>query len=179
MELTLTLVVVIVVAIIALKIASKLVSKFFAILVIAAIALGYMYYKSIGPFKQNVTDISNLKEKYCESNRDEDICDCIIEKAEKDMRKRFNSAEIDSLANQPIRGAYVLKKSLAETKEEALACLAAKGETDKYKVFIQDFIPIENEYLNIVGDKAKQLSQKLKEEYQSFKETKKDIDNKY
>lgn len=179
MELTLTMVAVVVIAIIALKFASKLASKFFAIVVIAGLVLGFMYYKSIGPFKQNVADMSNLREKYCESEPDEDICSCIIEKAEEDMRKRFSKAELESITTQRVRGAYILKKSLAATKEEAMICLAEKGETEKYKTFIQDFIPIENEYLNVVGDKAKELSEKLKEEYQSFRESKKDIDNKY
>ncbi len=179
MELTLTTVGVIVIAIIVLKFATKLASKFFAILLIAGLALGFMYYKSIGPFKQNVADMSNLHEKYCETEVDEDICSCIIEKAEADMRNRFSKAELDSIATQRVRGAYILKKSLAATKEEAMICLAENGATEKYKTFIQDFIPIENEYLNVVGDKAKELSDKLKDEFQSFKETKKDIDNKY
>ena len=179
MELTFTSIAVIVVAYVVFKLATKLALKILGIVVIAGVALGFMYYKSIGPFKQNAADISNLKDKYCETERDEDICSCIIQKAEGDIRKRFSAVALDSISIEPIRGAYVLKKSLEATKEEAMLCLAEKNATHKYKTFIQDFIPIENEYLNAVEDKAKELSQKLKDEYQSFIETKQDIDSKY
>lgn len=169
------------IAIIALlfKFATRIAAKVLGFAAIVALVFGFMYYKSIGPFKQNVADIAQLKLNYCEEEKDDAICDCIIGNAEKDMKQRFSKAELDSLSVQRIKAAYVLKKSLNATKEKAMICLAARGEEAKYKTFLQDFVPIENEYLDLIGDKAKQASQKLKDEYQSFKENKETIDTKY
>jgi hypothetical protein len=169
------------VAVIALlfKFATRIAAKILGFFVVIALVFGFMYYESIGPFKENMADIAHLKGKYCEEERDASICDCIIGNAEKDMRNRFTKDELDSLAVQRIKAAYVLNKSLNATKEEALLCLAAKGEEEKYKVFLQDFVPIENEYLDLIGEKAKQASEKIRDEYQSFKDNKGTIDSKY
>ncbi|PCJ67207.1 MAG: hypothetical protein COA58_02500 [Bacteroidetes bacterium] len=179
MELSLSVILVIVGAFILLKYARKLVSKIIGVVGITAGILGFMYYKSIGPFKNNVADISHLEEKYCGSDGDRDICDCILKPAKQDIASRFSSKEIDNLSNEKIKAVYVLQKSLAATKEQALACLTLKGESKKYKVFLQDFIPIENRYLDLAGEKIKDLGEKVRKEVHTFNENKEDIDNKY
>lgn len=176
---SITVIAVIVIALLVLKFAKQIFSKIIGVLVIGGLILGYMYKNSMGPFKQNVADISTLQEKYCGPDGDQDICDCILAPAKKDIENRFTVAERDSLEVQKIKAAYVLQKSLSATKESAIGCLALKGATDKYKVFLQDFVPIENKYLDMLGDKARDLGDKLKEEVTTFKNNKEDIDSKY
>mgnify|MGYP001065727377 CR=1 FL=1 len=179
MNFSITALVAIAVVALLLKFATRIALKLLGFAAVVAAIFGFLYYKSIGPFKENIADIAHLKVKYCEDERDEAICDCIIGAAEKDMKRRFTDEELDSLAVQRIKAVYVLKKSLNATKEEALMCLASRGEEAKYKTFLQDFVPIENEYLDLIGEKAKQASQKLKDEYSSFKDNKESIDTKY
>ena len=179
MNFSLTALVTIAVVALLIKFATRMAIKILGFAAIIAAVLGYLYYNSIGPFKQNIADISLLKTKYCEEEKDEAICDCIIGIAKKDMNKRFSKQELDSLKVQRIKAVYILKKSLNATKEDALLCLASRGEEYKYKTFLQDFVPIENEYLDFIEEKAKAASQSLKDEYSSFKENKKTIDTKY
>jgi hypothetical protein len=179
MDMSITLIAVIVVAIVLLKFAKQIASKLLGVVLIAGVILGYMYKNSVGPFKTNVADMNTLSEKYCGPDGDQDICDCILVPVKNDIESRFNKSERDSLEVQKIKAAYVLQKSLRATKESALACLAIKGKTEKYKVFLQDFVPIENKYLDMVGEKARDLGDKLKEEVSTFKDNKENIDSKY
>jgi hypothetical protein len=176
---SITLIAIIVAALLILKFAKRIFSKLIGVIIISAVIVGYMYKSSIGPFKKNVADISQLEKKYCQSDGDEDICDCILKPALQDMTDRFTIAEIDSLAVQKIKAAYILQKSLQATKEDALLCLATKGATEKYKVFLQDLIPIENNYLDSLGKKARDLGDKIKAEVNLFQDNKENIDSKY
>ena len=54
-----------------------------------------------------------------------------------------------------------------------------KGATDKYAVFLKDFVPIENQYIDIATDKIKVLSGKLRSEVETFRENKDEIDGRY
>ena len=179
MEFSLTVILIIIAVILLLKVVKNIFSKLFGVLLIVGVVLGFMYYKGYGPFNNNVTDLSFLENKYCENDGDPDICECILKPARQDMANRFSKNELDSLAVQKIRAAYVLQKSLSATKEEALVCLASKGATDKYKVFLQDFVPIDNKYLDKIGDKARSLTDQLKGELNQLKEDKEGIDDKY
>lgn len=179
MEPSFTLIIVAVVAFVILRFAKKLFSKVIGVLLIGGMIVGFMYYKGIGPFQQNVADMNHLMQKYCGENGDKDICDCILKPAQADIESRFTVSELDSLAEQKIKGAYILQKSLKATKEKAIVCLASRDATEKYKVFLQDFVPIENKYLDLIGEKARDLSDKVKDEISSLQEDKKDIDDKY
>ena len=179
MELSLSVIVAIVAVFLILKYVRKFASSIFSVLAIAALVVGFMYYKGLGPFEKNVADLAYLEDKYCGSDGDADICDCIIAPAKSDIAIRFSREERDSLTHQKLRAAYVLQKSLRATKESALACLTLKGEGGKYKEFLQDFVPIENKYLNMAGDKIKDLGNKLRDEVTSLKENKDKIDDKY
>jgi hypothetical protein len=176
---SITLIAIIAVALLMLKFAKRIFAKLIGVVLLSAVIVGYMYKSSIGPFKKNVADISQLEKKYCQPDGDRDICDCILKPALQDITNRFTTAEIDSLTVQKIKAAYILQKSLQATKEEALICLAEKGGTVKYKVFLQDLIPIENSYLDVIGEKARNLGDKLKEKATSFQDNKEDIDSKY
>lgn len=177
MQMSLTVIVAIVVALILLRYAKKFASKIITFLVVSALVVGVMYYKSWGPFKTNVADIATLEDKYCQD--DADICDCIVQPAKSDLESRFSTAELDSLREQRIKSAYVLKKSLASTKEKAILCLGVREATDKYAVFLKDFVPVENKYIDMASDKVKELSGKLRSEVENFKDNKEEIDGRY
>ncbi len=179
MNSTLTIVVVVIAAFLIFRFAKQLFSKIFGVLIIAGAILFFMFKYSMGPFKNDVVNMSDLQEKYCNPDGDQDICDCILRPLKDDMEARFSATEIDSFRHQKIKAAYVLQKSLRATKETALACLTVKGQANKYTVFLQDFVPIENKYLNSVGDKARDLGDRLKAEISNFKNYKEDIDKKY
>jgi hypothetical protein len=176
---SITLIAIIAVALLIVRFAKRFFSKLIGVVLISAVIVGYMYKSSIGPFKKNVADISQLEEKYCQPEGDIDICDCILKPALQDMKNRFTVAEIDSLTVQKIKAAYILHKSLQATKEQALICLATTGTTEKYKIFLQDLIPIENSYLDSLEKKARDLGDKIKKEMSLFQDNKEDIDSKY
>lgn len=176
---TLTIILVVVAALALLKYGKQLLAKVFGVLVIGGLIIGFMYKNSYGPFKQNIADLEHLQQKYCGPDGDTDICDCILNPAIDDIANRFTKIERDSLKYQKIKAAYVLQKSLRVTKEASLICLASKGATEKYKVFLQDFVPIENKYLDKVGETARDIGEKLKGEVANFKSNKENIDSKY
>lgn len=161
------------------KFTTKLILKVLGFVVLVAVVIGAMYAKGIGPFKDTQVGLDALTEKYCGNPEEEAICECILQKAERDMRNRFTEDELDSLQADRIRAAYVLKRSLDATKNPAMQCLETKGMEHKYQQFINDFIPIENEHLNVVGDKAKEWSEKLKQEAQDLLLNKDNIDSRY
>lgn len=179
MNLSLSVIGAIIVVIIALKFAKQIASKIIGFVVVVGLVVGVMYYKSWGPFEHNVAEMAHLQEKYCGENGDADICDCILTPIKEDMSQRFTQEELDSLSTQRIRAAYVLKKSMQQTKVQAATCLEKRGATSKYKKFVQDFIPIENQYLDMAENKVDELKGKLKDEMTSFKDNKKSIDEKY
>ncbi len=177
MQMSLTVIVAIVVVLILLKYARKFATKILISLIVAALVVGVMYYKSWGPFETNMADIATLEYKYC--NDDPDICDCIVQPAKEDMAKRFSAIELDSLGEMRVKSAYILKRSLSATKEQATICLGLKGATDKYALFLKDFVPVENQYIDMATDKIKVLSGKLKSEVENFRNNKDEIDGRY
>ncbi len=179
MSTSVILIVIIVFAVLVLRFAKKILFRFFGVLIIGGVILGYMYKESLGPFEDNVADIGLLEQKYCEEDGDADICECILDPVRKDLASKFSSAELDSLQAEKLKTLYVLQKSLRATKEAALACLAAKGASEKYTLFLQEFVPIQKKYLNEAGDKVKNMGDKIKEELSNFKDNKENIDNKY
>ncbi len=76
-----------------LRFAKKIVVKLIGFLLISATVVGLMYYKSWGPFEHNIAELSHLQDKYCISNADEDICECIVQPIESDMNQRFTTDE--------------------------------------------------------------------------------------
>lgn len=177
MKFGLTIIILVAIAWLIFKIVKTIASRIFGVVLVLGLLLAVTYHYSIGPFEQNMGDIEELKEKY--NTSDQDIYECIVLLAENDMKSRFTASEMDSLSQQKIKAVYVLGKSLQATRVEALACLAAKDAEHKYKVFIQDFVPIENEYLDQFESKAKEITEKLKGEYDSFNDDKQGIDEKY
>lgn len=148
-------------------------------MILLSSVLAFLYYNDLGPFKENVADINTLNEKYCGTNGDEDICNCILKYAVEDMHSRFTTQELDSLKTQKIRAAYVLQKSLFATKEQSILCLESRDAKGKYREFLNDFVPIDNAYLEKIGETAKNLGEKIWDEVESLQENKKDIDGKY
>jgi hypothetical protein len=161
------------------KFATKIIAKILGLVALVIVVVGFMYSKGIGPFKETSADLKALTAKYCSDPEEAAICDCIIKNAEVDMRKRFTEAEMDTMSRERIRAAYVLKRSLDATKAEAMECLTKRGMENKYKQFTNDFIPIENEYLEAIGNKTKEWGEKLKQEAESFLLNKNDIDSRY
>jgi hypothetical protein len=162
-----------------LRFAKKMVVKLFGFLLISATVIGWMYYSSWGPFEHNIAELAHLQDKYCESAGDKDICECIVQPIESDMRQRFTPDELQLLSTDRIKAAYVLKKSMDKTKEKALSCLETRNAPQKYKQFMHDFVPVENKYLIFAEDKVDELTGAVKDEVTSFQESKKSIDDKY
>ena len=70
MSTSVILIVVIVFAVLVLRFAKKILFRFFGVLIIGGVILGYMYKESLGPFEDNVADIGLLEQKYCEEDGD-------------------------------------------------------------------------------------------------------------
>ena len=74
---------------------------------------------------------------------------------------------------------YVLVKSLNATKDKSKACLATKGQADKYKEFYRDMVPVDNKDLKYIGKKTQELKEKLSQGVDSLKGEIEDIDTRY
>jgi hypothetical protein len=181
MGISLSAIVTLIILAILLKFATRIALKVLGFVLIVGLVVGFMYYNSMGPFKGGEADILELREQYCGNTpkADADICDCIVRLAEADLEMRFTKSELDSLRQDKLKSIYILEKSLKATKVEAIACLTARNSEDKYKAFLQDFIPIENEYLDKIQEGAQGIKEKLQEEYDSFINEKEELDEKY
>lgn len=143
-----------------------------------------MYYFNIGPFKKNVTDLEFLKEKYCSAAaqsapQNVAICECIVKKAEKDMKSRFSSEELESMKTDKLKSAYVLQKSLEKMKTRSEICLEDQNQKDAMKKFTTDLASLDNEWLGKVAGWVNHGVDALKEKWNERKAEKTAIDDKY
>lgn len=162
-----------------LRFASTILIKILGFLFCLVAAVGMMYYFSWGPFKEYELSVEQLELRYCVTLSDSDLCECVVQPLKRDMEQRFTFEELEKIKNNKAENAYVFKKSLASTKEEAIACLKLKGQEAKYQTFIHDLIPVNNQNLEWLTEKTKSMSRKLEGAIDSFNFKKDWIDNKY
>lgn len=179
MEWTITAVIAVIIGLILLKFATKLIMKLVGFMICIIAVIGFMYLFSWGPFKKNITQISTLEAKYCQTDRDDDICECIVAKLKLDMMQRFTSAELDEITEDKLKSFRVLTKSMEATKEESLQCLALRGEEQKYKQFLLDFANLSNEDIDYIKIKGKEIGEWIKDKADSVGSSLEEIDKRY
>ena len=150
------------------------------ILIVLALIYG-LYFFHVWPFNQNVSNISFLEEKYCNAGDEESqaICDCILSRASADLNKRFTEDELLEINEDRLKSAYSLQKSLLVVKESAEKCLEDKNQKEAWAQFTRDLATLDNNFLGQVGDLINQGVDQLKEEWDSRKTEKLEIDAKY
>ena len=179
MNVTIGSILILIVVFLVLKFATKFIVKLVAVLCLLVLAIAAMYYYSWGPFEKESLSLDELKQNYCGEGGDEDICQCIVKLLEADLDMRVDEEERSSLESDKLKSLYAMQKSLSTTKPEAMECLAAKGEEDKYEEFLKDFIPIENNKLDLIIDQFKKAGEKVEGAIDSLKNGKDWIDEKY
>ncbi len=179
MNITLGSILILVIVFLILKFATKFIIKLVAVIVLIVLAVGIMYYKSWGPFEKDLISLAELKNKYCGEDGDEDICGCIVKPLEADIDMRFDDKEREALEADKLKSIYAMQKSLSNNKTESLECLAAKGAEEKYEEFLKDFIPIENDKIDVILEQFKKAGEKVEGAFDSLKNGKDWIDEKY
>lgn len=153
------------------------------ILLVVAIIFG-LYYFNIWPFNKNVADLDYLKEKYCSEQARKDpesaaICDCIVKKAEADIKKRFTADEMEAAKNDKLKMAYILQKSIEKQKERSKICLEDANQPQAMRKFTTDLASLDNEVLGKIGSLINSGVDVLKEKWKNREGEKNDIDAKY
>lgn len=179
MEWTLTAVIAVILGVLLLKFATKILFKLlgFALCVLAAVV--FMYVFSWGPFKKNITQIQTLEEKYCEEERDDDICECIVAPLKLDMIQRFSNEELEAISQDKIKSFRILTKSMDATKGSSLGCLSERGAEDKYNDFLLDFAQLDKEDIDFIRSKGKEIGDWIKDKADSLGESFEEIDERY
>lgn len=155
----------------------------FKLLLVAGIIFG-LYYFNIWPFNKNVADLDFLKEKYCSESalanpENAAICDCIVKKAEADIKKRFTEKQLDSIKKDKLKMAYVLQKSMEKLKTRSQICLEDRQQPQAMKKFTTDLATLDNEVLGKVGGLLNSGVDLLKEKWKNRESEKEAIDEKY
>ncbi len=178
---SLTAIIAFVVLAFVIKFATRLIIKVLGFLLVVGVAVGFMYYYSIGPFEGKEVSIAALRFEYCgnEMTQDEDVCDCVVELADSDMKNRFSAEELTDIKQSKYKSTHVLIRSLDATKTEALQCLASRDAEHKYKEMIQNFIPVENKHLESLQEGAQDFGDYMKEKYDSLLEDTESIEERY
>ena len=156
MNITITSIVVSVIAILILRFATSILLKLIGFLVIAGLVIFLMFHFGVGPFKQNPISIQTMEDKYCGQELQNNKCDCIVKNIVNDLNERWSKEELASAENNRTKMAYMVKKSFEAKKKDILSCLAARGAETELKEFTKDLFPIQNEFLDKIGElKAK------------------------
>ncbi len=150
------------------------------ILIVAAVIYG-LYFYQIWPFNKNVANMEYLQNKYCQNTEPQAqaICNCVLQKVQKDWDNRFTKEERDALANDRLKGAYALQRSMQIIKVDAQDCLKKRGQEPAWRQFTTDLATLDNKLLGKIGGLVNSGVDMLKEEWESRKEEKAEIDSKY
>lgn len=150
------------------------------ILIVLTLIYG-LYFFHVWPFNQNVSSVHFLEDKYCsaEDAQSQAICDCILSRVSEDLSKRFTKEELIEINEDRLKSAYSLQKSLFAVRESAEKCLEDKRQKDAWGQFTRDLATLDNNFLGQVGDLINQGVDQLKEEWDSRKTEKLEIDAKY
>ena len=126
------------------RFSGKLMSKLIGLVLFLIVAFAAAYILGFGPFKPNFTDINKIEENFCQGeNKDQDICDCIVQPLKATYLNKFNSEELKALNEDKWESAYVLYKATNLIKYESNNCLNNKGKEDGWNKFIKALFPDE------------------------------------
>lgn len=160
------------------KFAKRIFFKLLVILLLLAAAIFGLYYFKIGPFKKNLAHIEVIKSKYCSGDSPE-ICDCIVQKLETDIRGRFSEEEIIEMREDRIKCAYVFQKSLSEISDEAKSCLKKTDNEKLWGIFIKETLQVNNAVTDKIENLLKEGKTVLDEKVDDVKGKKEELDGRY
>ena len=86
---------------------------------------------------------------------------------------------MEALNSDRLKSAYSLQKSLQSVKASSQNCLEERGQAEAWRQFTTDLATLDNEFLGKVGDLVNLGVDKLKNEWDSRKKEKLEIDSKY
>jgi alpha-N-acetylglucosamine transferase len=179
MNITITSIVISVIAILILRFATSILLKILGFLAIAGLVIFLMFHFGVGPFKQNPISIQTMEEKYCGQALQKNKCDCIVQNIVDDLHERWSNEELAESENNRTRMAYMVKKSFEAKKQDIVSCLAKRGAEAELKEFTKDLFPIQNDFLNKIGDIKDNVTEKTKGLLDSLTKKKDSIDERY
>ena len=134
---------------------TKFFVRIFILLFILIVGFSYLYINNIGPFNKELIEIDLLKDKYCDNNDDEDICDCIV---------RIIESRADSISLNNSDKKFLIHKSIIDSYQQSTECLEKRDAKAKYKKFLADIAGINDWSLpDSLEFKTKEISNKLLE----------------
>lgn len=134
---------------------TKFFVRIFILLFVLIIGFSYLYINNIDPFNKELMEIDLLKDKYCDDNEDEDICDCIV---------RIIEIRADSISLNNSDKKFLIHKSIIDSYQQSMECLEKREVKTKYKKFLADISGINNWSLpDSLEFKTKEISNKLLE----------------
>ncbi|MDB4347677.1 hypothetical protein OAB01_03370 [Bacteroidia bacterium] len=160
------------------KFAKRIFFKLLLILVLIALAIFGLYYFKIGPFQSNLAHIEVVKDKYC-TGKTPEICDCIVNKLEADIKSRFDHSEINEMKEDRIKCAYVFQKSMAQIATEAKSCLKQTDNEKLWSLFIKETLQVNNSVTEKIEYLLKEGKTVLDEKVDDVKGKKEDLDGRY
>lgn len=157
------------------KFSGKILSKVIGLVLFIIVAFTAAYLLGFGPFKPNFTDIYSIQEKFCEGEQKNDtICDCIVQPLMAEYKEKFTEEELQSLAKDKPESAYVFAKIIQAIKDDSDECLDQKGENEAWGTFFKATLPF-----NIGLDKLDGLKEKFGDYLDDKKDRKKELDEKF
>lgn len=120
---------------------------------------GSMYVLNLGPFKREVASMDGLRKKFCVEAKTEIKCDCIVDKIEQDLLKRFTNEELQELEENRLQLMYAMVKSFQAKEDEIDKCLEAKNAMHEKEEFVEEVLDSQG----ILG-KAKEFFNGLKDD---------------
>lgn len=134
---------------------TKFIVRFFIFLFVLILGFSYLYINNIGPFNKELMEIDLLKDKYCDDNEDEDICDCIV---------RIIESRADSISLNNSDKKLLIHKTITDSYQQSMECLEKRDAKAKYKKFLADIAGINNWSMpDSLEFKTKVISNKLLE----------------
>jgi hypothetical protein len=156
------------------KYAAKLVFKILGFIFFIIALFITLYMLNIGPWSDNILSRKSLEKKFCNSNADAQLCDCVVQPYVQILETKFLEDELREIENSNYESAYIYTKLYGELKSYVALCVGnADSAESLLNTFQNELIPVGNyakKALDMITDKASEMQHQT--------ERKKELDEK-
>lgn len=161
------------------RFATRLIIRLIGLAVLVLSVVFLLFYFEIGPFEQNPISIDSLKSTYCVDEVNPAKCECIVRPIEVDMANRWTPTELDYLKQHGTQMAYAVTRSFEAVRDQIEGCLKDRGEEEALDEVLQELIPVNQKWLNKLGEWKDDLAQKADSALDSAQSKKDWVDEHY
>lgn len=124
------LAIIIILAFLVIRFVTKILAKVIAFLIVIAVVFYALFYWDGGILSLGNEDfmLYELREKFCEDEKDQTKCNCLIEPLIEDVESKYSPEEIQKIKKNKIKSINIITSSLRSQREEIRQCFRENSE---------------------------------------------------